>query len=235
MKHLTVRLAVCTMALSAVALVQAEEQATEPPPPHLARPKTIGPPARTGPQRARSNMPGGMKGRMPGGMQGRMPGGMQGGGMQGSMMEMRSRAEEGMITRVLNDPKMIKEVGLTDEQVTTLKDTMFKQQLEEVDLRAAHQKAGLEQAWLMTQKTVDEKAVYAVVDRIGEITTKIAKMRVSRLLLIKKTITDEQREKMLEVRMQHMRRGRSKPNKSQGGNSKKNKRWKGNKKSGKTK
>jgi len=122
---------------------------------------------------------------------------------------------EGMIMGILNSPAMARELGLTDEQIEPLKSGLFELRGKEIELKAQMEKAGLEQARLMTEKDVDEAAVMAAVEKAGAIRTEMAKLRVRGLLLVKRHISPEQierirgafRDKMRERFRQHREGG----------------------------
>jgi len=106
---------------------------------------------------------------------------------------------ETFVQHVLENEALAAEIGLSEEQRTLLRDELYKLRVKMVDLRAELEKAGMEQARLLTQPEVDEKALMAVVDKTGGLRTEMARLGIRRLLLVKKTLKPEQIEKAREV------------------------------------
>lgn len=117
-----------------------------------------------------------------------------GGGPRGAMLE-----------RVLQNAELIKQVGLSEDQVETLKTAMFKAKEQEIKLRAEVELVGLKQAKLMMQDDVDENAVLVAVEEKWKIKAELAKIPIRQMLLLKKTLTAEQRLKMEAVVRERMR------------------------------
>ena len=109
------------------------------------------------------------------------------------------RAMEGLIERLVNNPKLTAEIGLTEAQLTTLKTALEDLRREEKELRAQQESGGLEQAKLLSQDTVDEAAVMAAVERAGKARTEMAKLLVKQLLVVKRTLTPEQMTRIKEI------------------------------------
>lgn len=124
-------------------------------------------------------------------------------------------APEGAIARFIMNAKLAEEIGLTKEQVTSLRTTLDEMKKKEIDLRAEQEKGGIDQAKLMSETTLDEKAIMAAVEKSGKINIELAKLRVQQLLVIRKTLTAEQMEKvkaMIHQRMNKMKEeGGSRP------------------------
>lgn len=120
-------------------------------------------------------------------------------------MEERS---EGLLARVIENPKLGKELGLTDEQVATFRLAFEDMKKKESDLQAQQEKLGLDQARLLTEKTLDEAALMTAIEKSGQIRIEMAKLRIKHLLLVRKTLTPEQIEKSKEMIRQRMKEGR---------------------------
>lgn len=106
---------------------------------------------------------------------------------------------EGMIVRWLENSKLAKEAGITDEQIAALKTKLDVLRKEQIDLRAELEKMGLEQARLVSAKSLDEAAVMASVDKTSDVHSKMARNRMKQLLIVKETLTPEQTEKIKEM------------------------------------
>jgi len=111
--------------------------------------------------------------------------------------------QDAMMMRVLSNPKIAGKVGLSQEQVATLKKAFYDQKMKEIDLRASMEKAAMEQARLMMEETVDEDAVMKIVEKTGQIHTEMAKQKVQSMLLLKKTLKPEQVDKLREFMAEH--------------------------------
>lgn len=136
------------------------------------------------------------RGGMLEGREGRMGGPGMGGG------------EEAIIGRLLATPMVAEKLGLSEEQVKTIKGKMegFRTELE--TLRLDLEQASIEQARLLITQSVDEAAVMAAVEKAGEIRTKIAKVMMRQLLTVKKELTPEQIEKARTLLRERMEKER---------------------------
>jgi len=114
------------------------------------------------------------------------------------------RPHGALLERVILNPELAKEVGLTEDQTKTLKAAMFKAREEEIKLRAEMELAGLRQANLMMKDDVDEDEVLKAVDEKWRIKAELAKIPIRQMLLVKKTLSAEQRteiQKLVRRRM----------------------------------
>jgi Spy/CpxP family protein refolding chaperone len=133
---------------------------------------------------------------------------------------MTERMEEGAILeRILANPKVVGELGLSEEQVNQLKTASQALQQKQTQLRHEMQQAALEQAKIMTAATLDEEALLKAVETTGAVRTEIAKLRIRQLILVKKTLTPEQMAKAKEMRQRFMER--MKERRAEGGEGKK--------------
>ena len=113
--------------------------------------------------------------------------------------------KEGFILRAISNPKVAERIGLSDEQAARIKRQITDHKRQEIKLRAEHELAALEQASLLTGKEVDEAAVMAAVEKAGKARTEIAKLRVKAILMLKETLTDEQREQVHKMMAERFR------------------------------
>jgi len=112
---------------------------------------------------------------------------------------------EAFLHRIIQNPELAGQVGLTEEQIKTLKATMFKAREREIKLRAKIELLGLEQAKLMMQDDVDEEAVMELVEEKWALKAELAKIPIRQMLTVKKTVTPEQLEKIRAVVRERMR------------------------------
>jgi len=119
---------------------------------------------------------------------------------------------EAFLVKMITHKDVAEKVGLTDEQVTTLKDSVYETRKKLIDLKAELEKAGMEQAKLLSGDTIDEAAVMAAIDKTAGIRTEMAKLHVKSLIMVKQTLTPEQ----IDQAKEHMR-GALKKKGSRGG------------------
>ncbi|MFC1497499.1 Spy/CpxP family protein refolding chaperone [Verrucomicrobiota bacterium] len=110
-----------------------------------------------------------------------------------------------MISKIISNPELAEKIGLTEEQIETLKTASVEHQKQLIDLRAEMEKAALYQAELMSAEDLDEDAIMEAIEKTGEIKTKMAKIQVQQLILVKKTLTDEQKAKIKELMQKRMK------------------------------
>ena len=120
------------------------------------------------------------------------------------------------VARIVNDPKMASEVGLSEEQLKTLKDSADQSKIKREELQKQLMELGTQQAKLMEETTVDENAVLAALEKASQIRLELDKVRIKNVLLIKKTLTPEQSAKIKEMMEQNWKahegeRGQSLP------------------------
>jgi len=101
------------------------------------------------------------------------------------------------------------DLGLEDDQIKELKKGLAKIQKQEEGLRKKLEAAGKEQAELLSAKgEIDEKAVMKAIEKTGKIRTQMAKLRIQPILLVKKTLTEEQVEKSHKMMRERMSKHR---------------------------
>ena len=113
--------------------------------------------------------------------------------------------EEAVISKLIQHPELAEKLGLTDAQLETLREGMFDLRQEKARKRAEIEVAAIEQARLLTAGDVDERALMKAVDETGRVRTEMAKLEMRGLLLLRKTLTEEQRDK---IQMFMRQRGR---------------------------
>jgi Spy/CpxP family protein refolding chaperone len=91
--------------------------------------------------------------------------------------------------------------------VEALREGLREIRTRQIDLHAEHEKAGLEQAMLLTEPEIDEAAVMTAIEKIGEIQIRMAKLRIQPLFLIKRVLSAEQVARAQELVREHRRRG----------------------------
>ena len=102
---------------------------------------------------------------------------------------------EDMLDRIIKDPELVEEIGLTEEQIKAYRNKKYDLEAKSIRLRAELKLAGLEQARLMTDSAIDEAAVMKAVEKTGKSRTELAKLKVKKVLLVKQSFTPEQIKK----------------------------------------
>ena len=132
------------------------------------------------------------------------------------MMTGEGGMQEAVLARILNNQQAASEIGLTEEQIKTLKTSLEEMKKQNEDLQKQMKESGLEQAKLMTSDTVDETALFSAVEKAGKIRTEMAKSRMKHMLLVKKTLKPDQVNKIKEMVQNRMKQMRSGEGESQG-------------------
>lgn len=150
--------------------------------------------------------------------EGRGPGNRQGMGGQGGQ---RKPPMEMMIGKLIQNPEAAEKLGLTEEQISKIKNGTEEIRTGMQELTEKMRSAAEEQVKLLQGDTIDEAALMAAVEKTGAIRTEIAKLKIRGLILVKTTLTPEQVQKIKQFihhRRQQMneRRGRG-PRDGEGG------------------
>ena len=129
--------------------------------------------------------------------------------MRERMRRMAGGEGEGMALRMLlGDSRAAKELGLSEAQITQIRESVSGSAEELKDLNARIEKAALRQAELMKADKLDEEAVMKAVQETGDLRTQIAKIRIKQLIAAHKVLTPEQLAKvraMMANRVQQVR------------------------------
>lgn len=132
------------------------------------------------------------------------------GGFQkdGGPMMGREAAHEGMMARILSNPELGSELGLSEEQVSRIQDSLEALRRKGDLLKKEMEASAMEQARLMSAETLDEAALMAAVERTGMVRTEIAKLRIRPLIMLRTVLTPEQVEKLTQQMQKHRGRPR---------------------------
>lgn len=93
-----------------------------------------------------------------------------------------------------------KEIGLTPEQATKIRDEMLATRKRAIDLRAKIQHARLEAARLLAADKVDERAAGAQIDEAAKALAELQKLHVAEMVRVRAVLSPEQRQKLDEKR-----------------------------------
>jgi len=117
----------------------------------------------------------------------------------------RGDPQETLMGRLLGNAEVAAHLGLSETQMETLKVSAREIRQLRDELRADMEKESLEQARMLTGETIDEDALMRTVERLGDVRTEMAKLRIRQLLVIRNTLNKEQAQKLYS-----MRQGRAK-------------------------
>jgi len=117
-----------------------------------------------------------------------------------------ARLRDALLEKMLGNPELVEEIGLSKEQVAGLKEGTFEMRKDEIRLGADLQLAALQQARLVQDPEASEEDIMEAVEETGRIRTEIAKLHMRRLIMVRETLTPEQQEKVHEMVRRHMRK-----------------------------
>jgi hypothetical protein len=107
-----------------------------------------------------------------------------------------------MLFRLIQDPQMAREIGLSDEKATALKDAFRKVREKQIDLQAELDKLNLRQtgeiAGLLADRAKKANEAIELVEEMGRVNTELSKLTVERILAIRENLTDDQIKKAHE-------------------------------------
>ena len=101
-----------------------------------------------------------------------------------------------MMTRALDNPKLVEKLGLDSEQVKSLRELGYEAKKRDIDLRAAAAQARLEIRRLLSQDEPNEEAVMSAIDQAGAATTALQKSHIKHMLEGRAVVGNETWRKM---------------------------------------
>ena len=117
-----------------------------------------------------------------------------------------------MLFRMLQDPQVVREIGLSDEKSAALKNAFRKVQEKQIDLQAELDKLNLQQtgqiAGLLSDRGKKADEAVKLVEEMGRISTELSKLAIERILAVREHLTDDQIKKAREVGEARMARWR---------------------------
>ncbi len=93
-----------------------------------------------------------------------------------------------------------KDLGLTPEQVTKLRQEILTTQSRAIDVRAKIEHTKLEAVRLLSADKVDERGVHAQIDEGAKAQAELHKLHVDSMLRVRAILTPEQQKKLEERR-----------------------------------
>ncbi|OQA29590.1 MAG: hypothetical protein BWY59_00206 [Verrucomicrobia bacterium ADurb.Bin345] len=119
--------------------------------------------------------------------------------------------------RLVRDAEFAKEMGLTENEVSAVRESIYKNRREMIDLHAKAETAKLEVQYLESQPAMDASAVEKAMDEVGKLETEIEKARFRHQEELKKLIGEERWQKITtcvraqkgeRIKQRQMARGR---------------------------
>lgn len=111
-------------------------------------------------------------------------------------MGMHGKKMQGTFFHIWNNPKIVEELGLSDEQIGKLKDADFAMKEKHLELRSQLNRLNLEMEKVFSEKTIDEPKVLELANKMSEVRSKLFMDRIESRLNMTKILTDEQLEKL---------------------------------------
>lgn len=118
------------------------------------------------------------------------------------------------LVRLIASPKASEELGISAEQSERLRNGLREIDVEQIDLQAEIQKLSLRQAdltaGLLSDRKKDSREVMELVEKLGAVKIKVAKLPIKRMLFLRDNLSDEQianARNLMQERLGRMRRG----------------------------
>jgi len=102
------------------------------------------------------------------------------------------------LEKILDNPEIVDRLGLSEEQRTQLRTTLYEGRKRVIRLQADQKLADLEVRHLLSQDNPDEAAVMSAVDAAGRLETDVRKARVAQVLALRKIVGDEKLRQLRE-------------------------------------
>ncbi|MBU0678769.1 MAG: periplasmic heavy metal sensor [Verrucomicrobia bacterium] len=112
-------------------------------------------------------------------------------GRDGNRGSERGQHGRPSIANMLDNPQLVEKLGLTDEQLTALKDGAYQKEKECIPLQAEQRTVRLEMRKLMDQDSPSEEAVLALVEKEGSINTELKKLETKYRLQVRAIVGPE--------------------------------------------
>ena len=107
-----------------------------------------------------------------------------------------------------NNPRIVAELKLTDDQRKAMDGILQEHRMKLVDLQASLKKAELGMEPLMKTDTPDQAAILAQIDKVAQARAELEKANARFLLALRAKLTPDQWKQLQAMRENHMDRGR---------------------------
>ncbi len=140
------------------------------------------------------------------------PAGGPGGPGMGMHMGMHGRGGHGMrLARLLDNPEMRKQLGITDEQAAKIRQQTLDFRKAEIRSRADLQVKRLELHSLLSADNPDRAAIDRTLQDVGAARLAMEKSAIDFHLAMRSALTPEQRQKLQQMRQEFRHRGPGEP------------------------
>jgi Spy/CpxP family protein refolding chaperone len=112
---------------------------------------------------------------------------------------------------IWNDPQLVTELGLTDEQLKGLRDADFTFRDRLLELRAQMDRLHLQMTKSFTSETLEDEAVRGVAKKIADLMGKMFTYDIEARMAMEKLLTTEQRKKLRALELRQGPHGRANP------------------------
>jgi len=99
--------------------------------------------------------------------------------------------------------EMTDELGLTEEQMDSMRDVRYNFRKAQIGLRAELKTARLELRYLMMEESPNQGQIGKLVDKIADTQKELLKQRIDKKLAMKEILTAEQLKKFMKMRGGH--------------------------------
>jgi len=106
------------------------------------------------------------------------------------------KKHHGSLLGIWQNPKMVQELGLTDEQVTGLREADFAHREKRLQLKSKLDGLHLEMEKLFSADSVDEAKVLQLAQKISELKGKLFIRKIESRLALGKLLTEDQLKKL---------------------------------------
>ncbi len=101
--------------------------------------------------------------------------------------------------KIWNNPKLVEDLGLSDDQISKLKDADFAMKEKHIELRSQLNRLSLDMERAFAEQVVNDSEVLELANKMSEIRNQLFMDRVETGLKMKKILTDEQFEKLASM------------------------------------
>jgi Spy/CpxP family protein refolding chaperone len=103
------------------------------------------------------------------------------------------------LSRLLENPQVVSDLGLTTGQVTSLRDKLYDIRRQIIDLKAKIDLARLELEYLTGSEEIDEKKAFALTDEVKQLETAVGKLRIAQTQAENSILTPKQRQILAKI------------------------------------
>ncbi len=107
--------------------------------------------------------------------------------------------------------KIMRDIGLSEQQIEKVQELRFKADREQVDIRADLDKAHIDIQQLLSVDKPNQAAVFAQIEKIGGLEIRLKKNRIGLMIEVRKLMTPEQWEKIETIWAEEHAKGRHFP------------------------